>query len=255
MTGIAGIISPNNETKCDIAFFHVNDSMIRLCRMDAEGIYHISPDEKIKSHPVVDRHFKQAKRTVVSVNYNILGLEHYVDTDCMIFQSEKLRHDLFTNLNICQLDNNSNYAEEYLPYKDKMHILRPPSYLKLFLEKRYERDWSKLCLIRHSSQGDRKYFNTINDQVRRIYEIRDDVEIRLMPPPTYLHDMRVYTYPYNAISPVHYLELGNVFWYFVPEEKFVESGANVVLEAMASGLPVLCNMNGGLTDIVDNDTG
>jgi len=52
-----------------------------------------------------------------------------------------------------------------------------------------------------------------------------------------------------------FLKYGNVFWYWVPKGKFIEAGCNAVLEAMAAGLPILCNDNGGLVDIIDNEVG
>jgi len=159
------------------------------------------------------------------------------------------------DLYICQNSKLLNNLICELGIEIKSKILYPPVDLQPFLEKEYNRDYSKLNLIRHSSQGDRKYNDDIHVMIAHIYNEIKNIEINLMPAPSFLYDNRVNIYPYNALSPVNFLELGNLFWYFVPNEKFTEGCPRVVLEAMASGLPIICNNNGALADIVNYNIG
>lgn len=223
----------DKDKPCDIAFFQVNDSLIRDMQ--------VASNIKL----IVDNHFKMAKRKIVGVNYDVTGIEHYKDADCIIFQSTKLKDELGEIAATCD----RHWIHE-LSKTGKIKVLHPPTDIQPFLDKYYDRDYSMIHLIRHSSQGDRKYDDNINEHIRKIYEARKDIDITLMPAPSFLHDMRVKMYPYNALRPLYFLTLGNVFWYWIPEEKYTEIGANVVLEAMASGLPILCNDNGGLIDIM-----
>ena len=55
--------------------------------------------------------------------------------------------------------------------------------------------------------------------------------------------------------PVHdFLALGNVFWYDLPDN-YTEGGPKVILEAMASGLPVVTGNHSGPRDRVIPGTG
>jgi glycosyltransferase involved in cell wall biosynthesis len=218
----------------NISFFHVNDSPWRL---------HMSNIDD-----TIDKWMQQSERQVISVNYTAYGLFKYRDADMIICQSEALKNETIAEMSI---DPDSDMLS-------KFKVLSPPANIKLFLDSDYSsRDFSSIHLIRHSSQGDVKYCNDINEQIRVILENRPDTRITLMPPPSFLSfdHSNVDIYEYNQIRSEYFLQLGNVFWYIVPKDKFIEAGCNVVLEALAAGLPILCNDNGGLVDIVIPDIG
>lgn len=207
----------------DILFFQVNDSILRMGSRDFFW--------KIK-----------AKRKVMGINYKTIGIGEYEWTKGW---------DLY----ICQ----ANFLKKEIQAKgieeEKIKVLPAPTNVTDILNRDYNRDFNKLRLIRHSGQGGNKYPQEINDHIRWIFENRKNIEIHLMPTPPNLYDMRVHFYPYNGFNPLFYLEFGNCFWYYIPEDKFKEICPNSVIEAMASGLPILCNDNGGLIDIVDNEVG
>ncbi len=213
---------------CDIFLMHCNDLIWDFCD-NSKSRYGFFNDIK-------------AKRKIMSVNYEIGALG----------TAEWTKHfDLY----ICQRSDLIEGLKELMP--DAKYIrLHPPSELKPFLDYDYsQRAYDQVRFIRHSSQGDRKYHDDLDIVIDHILGIKD-CKIIMMPAPSYLGD-KPGTEQFEAYAEpvVNFLTRGNIFWYFLDPEKFVESGANCVLEAMASGLPVLCNNNGGLVDIVTKDTG
>jgi len=114
----------------------------------------------------------------------------------------------------------------------------------------------KLRLIRHSSQGDTKYPKNFNQIVGRILDEVKDVEIHLMPAPSFLaiSDPRVFSYKRNQPSVVNFLEHGNCFWYILPEG-YHDQGPKVIMEAQASGLPVIADNHSGAVDRVGMGNG
>ena len=113
-----------------------------------------------------------------------------------------------------------------------------------------------LKLIRHSSQGDAKYAKDFNDKVERILQAIPDAEVHLMPSPTFLNDFdgRVKTYRRNQPAVNEFLTRGNCFWYALPEG-YHDQGPKVIMEAQASGLPVIADNHSGAKDRVVEGTG
>ncbi len=114
---------------------------------------------------------------------------------------------------------------------------------------------NKLRIVRHSSQGDSKYPPDFQAQVFTALESRQDIEIHLMPAPSFCADhINLIKHTKND-PPVHkFLELGNLFWYSLPQG-YMDMGPRVILEAMAAGLPVLADNWGGAVDRVIPECG
>jgi glycosyltransferase involved in cell wall biosynthesis len=247
----------DDKDEADIVFFQVNDTLYR---------YHMA-----KIGDYVAPWFKAAKRRIIDINYTTWGLEKYRHADGYICQSYQLVNnlvDIFSKYNQMIMDNNG---------KRLIHIelLKPPADLSRFLNRDYDRarfvekHYTKsgvIRLLRHSSQGDQKYPNNINEMIDTILKLEGHIDIVLMPAPSFIK----FGHGSGNIKPIHpnvdvfdfdklpieeFLDYGNVFWYWVPKDKFIEAGCNAVLEAMAAGLPILCNDNGGLVDIIDDEVG
>jgi len=227
--------------EADIVFFQANDTLYRY--------------QMAKVEDWVAPWFRAAKRNVIGVNYMVWGLEKspYCSTDAYICQSERLKNNLIIE--------DGKVRCRYIDFIESIHLLKPPAGLSRFFD--YDYSGRKIYdahinLVRHSSQGDQKYPNNINEQLKKISEIDSSTIVRFMPAPTFLkrqNCLGVASYPFNEMSVEQFLNYGNVFWYWVPKDKFIEAGCNAVLEAMAAGLPILCNDNGGLVDIIDNKVG
>lgn len=214
----------------DISFFHVNDSLWRL--------------KMSKIDDTIYDWWVKANRKIISVNYSVFGLYKYQNADVFICQSELLKQSLVAELSLKPEDSNL------------ITVLKPPSDISSLLKIDF-RNFNNFRFIRHSSQGDTKYVNNINEQIDRIMSICKNANFYFMPAPSFLQPRitGVYDFEFNDIDIDKFLSIGNIFWYIVPKNKFIESGCNAVIEAMAAGLPVLCNNNGGLIDIVTNDIG
>jgi len=218
----------------DIVFFHANDSLYRI-KMSG-----------MSYDPIINL-MKKSKRKIVSVNYTSFDLRLLENIDLYLCQSDDLRNELIAEIGI---------APDCQEKLDRIKIIKPPSDITKLLSIDYSRNFNEIRLIRHSSQGDQKYFNDINFQIESIFNVRHDTKIYLMPPATYAsHYHNLVTYQSDFIDIENFLGMGNVFWYMVPQHKFQEAGCNVVIEAMAAGLPILCNDNGGLKDIIDDEVG
>lgn len=215
-------------TPCDIFMFHCNDLVWDF-------------SDTVQSHY---RDFQkiQANRKVLSINF-------------AIGEIGKAKWTKGFDLYICQSSELSRLTKKRLP-DAKILILPPPNDLTRFFTYDYSnRDYSSLRLIRHSSQGMKKYPDTIIQIISTILKIRES-RIILMPTPEIIPSLpRVQRYRRDAIEIEKFLSFGNVFWYYVDPIKWRCIGENVVLEALASGLPVLCNNNYGLNDLVTNEVG
>jgi len=135
------------------------------------------------------------------------------------------------------------------------HILAPPIDLTPFYKKPYIETQTKLQLIRHSSQGDTKYPKDFKEKLQRIIKEFPETLIRLMPAPSFLEPMsNVVQYRKNQPAIPDYLQIGNVFWYHLPEG-YHDQGPKVIMEAMATGLPVIADNHSGPKDRVIEGTG
>lgn len=132
--------------------------------------------------------------------------------------------------------------------------LPPPVDLSLFFKN--EPDYgSNLKLIRHSSQGDNKYPRYMEDLIDRLIAVKVRVEFYFMPAPSFIRDRVVIHKHARNEPPVNeFLKLGNCFWYHLPEG-YEDQGPRVIMEAQASGLPVICDNRSGAKERVNNETG
>lgn len=115
-----------------------------------------------------------------------------------------------------------------------------------------------LRLVRHSSQGDTKFDrNNFKHEVDNILNIKEDIQIMFLPGPSFiLENERVKKYgrTANPLTIASFLSKGNCFWYSLPNG-YMDMGPRVILEAMASGLPVIADNWGGAKDRITNETG
>jgi glycosyltransferase involved in cell wall biosynthesis len=77
-----------------------------------------------------------------------------------------------------------------------------------------------------------------------------------MPSPSFLKDFgdRVITYKRNVPPINEFLRNGNVFWYKLPQG-YHDQGPKVIMEAQASGLPIIAENNSGAMDRVVDGSG
>jgi ADP-heptose:LPS heptosyltransferase len=135
------------------------------------------------------------------------------------------------------------------------YILPPPVDLSKFFEIFENRDYSgNLKLIRHSSQGDTKYPRNFNEIVKEIQNRFNSAQLHLMPSPSFLDKKTshqnggiVWEHRRNQPAVWDFLRLGNVFWYYLPKG-YLDMGPKVIMEAMASGLPVIADNHSGAKD-------
>jgi len=118
-----------------------------------------------------------------------------------------------------------------------------------------------LKLIRHSSQGNAKFYKDSDDwynEINSIIDTRKDIQFHFMPGPDYAKDDGEYIIKYKKNHPPvpEFLALGNCFYYSLANNpKYQDSGPRVIIEAMASGLSVLADNWGGAVDRLTPETG
>jgi len=130
-------------------------------------------------------------------------------------------------------------------------VLAPPVDLDPFLAVQPKYD-GQLRIVRHSSQGDKKFpadLPEIMSQCRAWFGF--------MPGPSWLEqEINVTGYPYQndprGVSA--FLSKGNCYWYLLPDG-YTDQGPRVIVEAMAAGLPVICENRDGPADRVTTETG
>jgi hypothetical protein len=182
-----------------------------------------------------------ASRKVLCVNYKLgkIGLIDWtMDWDLYMFLNSKLEAELLKNL----------------PGAHTI-VMAPPTVLSAEIGLR-RIEFPDLRLVRHSSQGDSKYPKDFNEIVDKILTVRKDCSLRLMPAPSFLKDFgaRVNSHKRNVPPVIEFLQYGNCFWYYTPEG-YTEGGPKVVMEAQASGIPVIANNSSGMKDRVVPGTG
>ena len=139
--------------------------------------------------------------------------------------------------------------------RSETSVMAPPTILDNYYDitPSFEK---KLALIRHSSQGDAKYPRNFNEVLEQIKSVRKECTLSLMPAPSFLtkHDW-VTSYQRNNPPVKEFLTKGNCFWYMLPGGGYTEGGPKVVMEAQASGLPVIADNHSGMKDRVVAGTG
>lgn len=113
----------------------------------------------------------------------------------------------------------------------------------------------KIRIVRHNSQGDTKFSKDVQKEIDAILESRSDVEILMMPGPSFVTEKeRFKKFPKNNPPVAEFLAKGNLFWYSLPEG-YMDAGPRTVIEAMAVGLPILADNWGGVTDRITPECG
>jgi len=135
-------------------------------------------------------------------------------------------------------------------------VLPPPVDLKPFLEANPGSLNRTLHLVRHSSQGDRKFPGDSNYMIKQIREGDPGCMFSFMPAPSSMDPdiPKVYKYRVNEISVIDFLTRGTCFWYPLPEG-YTDQGPRVIIEAMAVGLPVIAENRDGAKERVTEETG
>lgn len=203
----------------------------------------------------------QAKRKVMAVNYKVGGVGQAKWTlgwDKYLFLNRELETEVI---------HRHKQRTGLIPLTRAM---APPTDLSDYFDN-YPDYGGKLRLIRHSSQGDVKYPKTIinsenqvveigfNEMLTRIMEEVPECEVFLMPAPSFLSDAhkandRIHTFLRNQPSVKEFLSYGNAFWYKLPIG-YTEGGPKVIMEAQASGLPVIAENHSGAKDRLVNGGG
>jgi len=112
-----------------------------------------------------------------------------------------------------------------------------------------------LHLVRHSSQGDRKYSEDTNDLIGEIKQKSPSTIFSFMPAPSFLNGtQKVHKFSVNQLSVIDFLKRGTCFWYRLPDG-YTDQGPRTIVEAMAIGLPVIADNRWGAKDRVTDSTG
>jgi ADP-heptose:LPS heptosyltransferase len=136
----------------------------------------------------------------------------------------------------------------------KTKVMAPPTDLSVYFENGIDYSFP-LKLIRHNSQGDAKHHPDNNKMIEEILALDSTIQFHFMPARSDCMDHpNVFKYPKNKPPVPEFLRNGNCFLYRLPD-KYTEGGPKVIMEAMASGLPVICDNHSGPADRVTSDTG
>lgn len=134
-------------------------------------------------------------------------------------------------------------------------VLPPPVDLLPFLNAGFGSINRTLHVVRVGSQSSQKFPKNIREVVEQIKEAHPSAKFSFMGAHASLNDLdyvdcfKEYSQPVMDI-----LRKGTVFWYMLPEG-YLDNGPRVIMEAMAAGLPVVCDNRGGAKDRVTPETG
>jgi glycosyltransferase involved in cell wall biosynthesis len=138
----------------------------------------------------------------------------------------------------------------------KTKVIPPCTELKDFLKVVINYNTS-LRIVRHSSQGDTKFYPDFSTAIGEILASRPDVEISMLPGPSFVQECARFRKVHRTASAQEiaaFLSTGNLFWYSLPPG-YMDMGPRVILEAMAAGLPILADNWGGALDRVTPECG
>jgi ADP-heptose:LPS heptosyltransferase len=184
--------------------------------------------------------FVKAKRKVMVVNYKIGGagqVEWTKGWDKYLFLNSEHEGEIIKRMPDATTT-----------------VMAPPTTLDLFFENTPNYTFP-LKLIRHNSQGDNKHHPDTNLMIRDVLRVDSSIEFHYMPAKSDCIELpQVYKYPKNKPPVWHFLRHGNCFWYRLPDG-YTEGGPKVIMEAMASGLPVIADNHSGPKDRVTEETG
>jgi len=130
-------------------------------------------------------------------------------------------------------------------------VLAPCVDLEPFLAVRPDYEQSSIHLVRHSSQGEKKY--PMVDLLQIVQHT--SARYSFMPRPAILPE-RSHSTPWSddPKAVAAFLASGNCFWYLLPEG-YTDQGPRVIVEAMAAGLPVIAENRDGAKDRVTPEAG
>ena len=153
---------------------------------------------------------------------------------------------------------NNTLKSEYLKKQPTARtiVLPPPVNLEPFLNVVLGSLNKTLHLVRHSSQGDKKYPPELNDMIAKIRSGDPKCKFSFMPAPTFLDPTipGISKLSVNEVPVPDFLRKGTLFWYPLPEG-YTDQGPRVIIEAMAIGLPVIADNRDGAKDRVTEETG
>lgn len=134
-------------------------------------------------------------------------------------------------------------------------ILPPPVDLRPFFEALHGSRDRTMHIVRISSQGDSKYPENIRTLVEQIHTVHPNARFTFMGGHRSLRDLEyVDNLDAYSTSVLDVLSRGSVFWYPLPEG-YLDNGPRVIMEAMATGLPVIADNRGGAKDRIALGTG
>lgn len=135
-------------------------------------------------------------------------------------------------------------------------VLAPATDLAPFFEiKRRYHTYRYAKLIRHNSQGDAKWPADINAFIHEVNKIDKRTEWYCMPPASFLmEDPKIFKFAKNEVPIPEFLSKGNCFIYNLPDG-YQDQGPRVIMEAMATGLPVIADNRWGAKDRVPEEAG
>ena len=196
----------------------------------------------------------EAKRKVMALTYKIGkagAIPWTTGWDKYLFLSTALEDGFLKKID--KANNKSSY------YAPNTEVLAPPVDIEPFLEAQPNYD-GELRIVRHSSQGDVKFpadLPEIMDKCKPALSGAEGARFCFMPGPSWLEPkVNVTRFPYQSDpkSVAAFLGKGNVFWYLLPPG-YTDQGPRVIVEAMAAGLPVICENRDGPADRVTTETG
>ena len=210
----------NNVTgPCDVLLLYASDMVF---------------DFKAEQFVILEK--VQAKRKVMALTYGFGGagkVEWTKGWDLYLFLNEEMRG-------------------KFLERTDgETMVLPPPVDLEEFFKIKPPYSSTPITIARHSSQGDLKYPPIIANIVKEC----PFVKFKFMPKPTFLPDLpNVQSYRSGEVPVSEFLKGANCFWYLLPEG-YTDQGPRAVMEAMAAGLPVICDNRSGPGSRVSEETG
>jgi glycosyltransferase involved in cell wall biosynthesis len=184
----------------------------------------------------------QANKKIMILNYKlgkVAEIDWSKDWDQYIFLSSTMQKEFTAKLPTA-----------------KTAVLSPPVDLEPFLNINLGSLNKTLHLVRHSSQGDKKYPKELNSMIARIRENDPKCKFSFMPAPSFLDTTipGVNRLGINEVPVPEFLKRGTLFWYPLPDG-YTDQGPRVIVEAMAVGLPIIADNRDGAKDRVTKDTG